>query len=470
MSRYTGITIGPIFETINMASTPAALWAASYMFSFISKTLCEKLVESGVPVNDIIAPYYEKDDELISKNNAMGLFHDRIIVRSEHFDIDNFDTLRREAIEKTGQLMGLDAEYLDEYIMISAAEFEAENPIAESGRVLDCLELASPYVFCEHTNPLMTLFTGGEVQTISRNSAIKKIAAEFEKFPLWKDSTTLKDTEDIAGTGTGKKKYRYFAIVRSDGDNTNKIIGTLDVDKQRGFSKDCLVHCSRIAQLVEEFNGVTIYSGGDDLLAILPCESRDGKTLFEFAKRANDMYVENFGKYGVNSTLSFGIAVTYYKAIMADALTESARLLFDIAKTRKNGVAISVRKNSGQTDSIFVSNDCLDRVVFLQKLAEAPVKEGDVPVGLADASEIGKRASIFRQCTDKESITNLFQNFFASKKNDFWHKAVPEIYADMHAGLEIKAITENGISDDVVQAFAYLLRIIKFFTEKGAAV
>ena len=467
MNKYIGVTIGPIFETINMAGTPAALWAASYMFSFISKTVCETLVEKGVPEKDIITPYYRKGDPLISKNDGIGLFHDRIVFRSGSFDIADFSAVRKTVLERTGQMFETDYEYLSEYILLSAAEFEAENPIAESGRVLDCLELAVPYVFAQKTNPLMTMFVGETGTAIGRNKAIKKITAEFEKFQLRKNETAFKRIEEIANTGTGKKKFRYFAIVRSDGDNTNKIIENLDADTQRAFSKDCLSHCAHMAQLVEEFNGVTIYSGGDDLLAILPCESRKGENLFEFTRRANEMYKENFRKYNAESTLSFGIAVAYYKSPLEDVLAQSAALLFDVAKSKKNGVALRVQKHSGQTDSIFVSNDCIDRIQFLYKESEKPVKENEMPVFLSSANIIAKKSALFKQCSEKQTIINVFCNEFASSKNEFWHKHVPEIYADMQSELEIKAIGENGIiEDDPVQALVYLLRIINFFTEK----
>jgi len=466
VTKYTGVTMGPIFETINMASTPAALWAASYMFSLISKTVCETLVEKGVPDEDIIAPYYKTGDLLISKNDGIGLFHDRIIFRSGNFDIEKFGEVRETVLEKTGQRMGIDAEYLKQYILLSAAEFEAENPLAESGRVLDCLELAVPYVFCEKENPLISLFMGSE---IGRNTAIKKITEGFEKFQLRKNQSAFKKIEDIVSTGSGRKKYRYYAIVRSDGDNTNKIIKNLDAGLQRNFSKECLDHCAHIAQLVEEFDGVTIYSGGDDLLAILPCESRKGENVLEFVRRANEMYKKNFCKYSKDATLSFGIAIAYYKFILGQSLAESADLLFNIAKTKKNGVAISVRKNSGQTDSIFVSNDCIERILFLQKAAEQPVKEKETPVFFSDANEIAKKAALFKQCHDKQTIINLFCNLFESNKNEFWRKHVPETYALMQSGLEIEAITEDGIVDDTAQALAYLLRILNFFAEREGA-
>lgn len=467
MNKYTAVTIGPVFETINMASTPGALWAASYMFSLISKTVCEILVDNGVPETDIIAPYYKKDDELLSRNDGIGLFHDRIIFRSGNFNIVQFDSVKKEVLEKAGQMMGIDYDYLKEYILLSAAEFEADNPLAESKKVLDCLELAVPYVFCEKENPFLSLFMGKEGQEERRNSAIKKITEKFESFQLRKTQTSFKKIDDIVNTGQSNKKYKYYAIVRSDGDNTNNIIEKLDADKERNFSKECLIHCAKIAQLVEEFNGVTIYSGGDDLLAILPCESSRGEDLFEFTRRANEMYKANFCKYNASATLSFGIAVAYYKFMLGESLAESAHLLFDVAKTKKNGVAISVRKNSGQTDGIFVSNECIDNIRVLKEMAES---RKDIASSLSRANEIGKKAVLFKQCRDKQSITNMFCNFFSSVPNEFWHKNVPELYEKMQSGLEIKAITEEGIvEEDAAQALVYMLRIINFFVNKGGS-
>lgn len=31
-NKYIAVTIGPIFDTVNLASSLSALWAASYMF------------------------------------------------------------------------------------------------------------------------------------------------------------------------------------------------------------------------------------------------------------------------------------------------------------------------------------------------------------------------------------------------------------------------------------------------------
>ena len=33
--HYIAVTIGPIFETMSLVSSPAALWVSSYMFSYL---------------------------------------------------------------------------------------------------------------------------------------------------------------------------------------------------------------------------------------------------------------------------------------------------------------------------------------------------------------------------------------------------------------------------------------------------
>jgi hypothetical protein len=53
----------------------------------------------------------------------------------------------------------------------------------------------------------------------------------------------------------------------------SKILGTLENDEKcRAFSKTCLEYCSEVAKRVNSYGGITIFAGGDDLLAIVPCE------------------------------------------------------------------------------------------------------------------------------------------------------------------------------------------------------
>ena len=84
MKKYVGITIGPIYDTILEASTPAALWFASSMFSDITKRICKAvLLEKNFSGVTLLSPYYAGDME---ENDGVGKYHDRIIFSVEIFD------------------------------------------------------------------------------------------------------------------------------------------------------------------------------------------------------------------------------------------------------------------------------------------------------------------------------------------------------------------------------------------------
>ena len=108
IKKYIAVTIGPVFDTINLASSPSALWAASYMFSMLSKNVCAALVDSGVKQDNIVSPYFDTEDKMLNRKDGVGLFHDRIIFRAEEFDIEAFKEIKRKAIEDTVRLFGFD--------------------------------------------------------------------------------------------------------------------------------------------------------------------------------------------------------------------------------------------------------------------------------------------------------------------------------------------------------------------------
>ena len=160
MEKYIVVTLGPIFDTINLASSPAALWTGSYLFSYLNKTICRLLVEHGVPETDILTPYYTVDGKFPQDCDGVGLFHDRIIFRHHDFRMEDFSIIREEAIAHLAQTFAVDEAYLKEYLIIRAAGCEAENPILDTSVILDCLELAKPIVSGREDNPLLAMLVG----------------------------------------------------------------------------------------------------------------------------------------------------------------------------------------------------------------------------------------------------------------------------------------------------------------------
>ena len=85
MRSYVGITIGPIFDTICDADSPAALWFASSFFSDITRRICKELLDENNGILDvqIYSPFYSED---INLEDGVGKFHDRIIFSAKPFE------------------------------------------------------------------------------------------------------------------------------------------------------------------------------------------------------------------------------------------------------------------------------------------------------------------------------------------------------------------------------------------------
>ena len=92
-NNYIALTIGPVLDTINLASSPSALWAASYMMSMLSKNICSSLVDSGITETDIVSPYFDRKDNLIDRN-------DGVIFKADNFDITKFNDIKKRCHNK----------------------------------------------------------------------------------------------------------------------------------------------------------------------------------------------------------------------------------------------------------------------------------------------------------------------------------------------------------------------------------
>lgn len=491
-NQYIAVTIGPIFETMSLVASPAALWVSSYIFSYLSRTICEVLCANGVDEKDIITPYFSlHDTALLNKKDGVGLFHDRVIFRAKDFEIKSFGDIRKEALLQLSNTFGLDYGYLQQYIQIAAVKYEAENPILGCDKLLNSMELSKPFVAADNRQPLLQLLFS---ESNHGNEAIKKIAISLGIYEKWQLSKSggLKTIEDIVSTSAkpseAKKKHRYYAIVRADGDNMSQIISSLkgnepsDATENESqtvkgtfteFSKNCLAYCSAVADKVQEFGGVTIYAGGDDLLAILPCESGDGRSVFEFVDEANKVFAAHFDAYKKPTSLSFGITVCYKNFPLYEALDESAHMLFGIAKDKKykNCVALRLQKNAGQSEGLLISNSALSEFLEFKKVI---VNEADTAQSERIIVSILHKIKIFEHLLklaepDEAHLRTLFLNLFDSteQKTDFLHETLPRFYGKLLGGLSIRAITDRAVEEDPVTAICYILRVLKFFNEKA---
>ncbi len=532
MKHYIGITIGPIFDMMNLVSTPAALWATSYMFSMISKKTCEKLHDEGAV---IISPFYDNpENELFNKNDGIGLFHDRIIVEeTEKVTLKIINEIKQSVLREVNDAFELGGNELEERVLFIAAEIETEEgetPILKGGKILDSLELSRKIMFAETNNPLLSNFTGvspeeekneekkADGKSEGKNGRIKRIACENLGInsDVWSMIVNKTDKESgekiqlikslpaIAGSARKSnmkkedlKKYNYYAIVRSDGDNMSKIIERLKINRTSSdeskkdliltdFSKKCLEYCSEVAKLVVDFKGVPVYSSGDDLLAVMPCDSGEKGTVLNFVKEVNKKFAEKFKPFidmintentGKNDdekiavpSLSLGISICFKKFPLYEALADSANLLFTIAKSKKNCTAIRLQKHSGQSVGLLIYNDALADYLSIQKTV---LKKEDFAneVLLSALYKTEQFSTLFHEAHG-EHIKNLFVNTFDGpehKNNNFVHEELPDFYSKIRENKGILALSENGFEEkeNDIKVFNFAMRMLKFFVEKS---
>lgn len=476
--KYIGITIGPIFDTMDLVSSPSALWASSYIFSFISRSLCEKLTEE-YKVTGIVSPYFDKADPTLTVNDGVGLFHDRIIFeKPKDFDVKTVDKLRADVIKDVALRFDINNtnRYLDEYLMIAAAEFEAENPLLEGDSILNSLELSKKFVYAETENPILSTFTSdlsSADEKGTRNQRIKDVvkhSLQIDGWQLFKDNELgIKDLGSIAHCDDTDRKYNeYCAIIRADGDRIGSIIkGVTDF---KTFSKTCFTYCAGAAKLVKEFGGVTIYAGGDDLLAILPCRSETG-TLFDFASRLKELFNKAFKAYidaaaDPKPSLSTGIYIFYHKFPLYEALSESVSLLFNTAKSKRNCAAIRLRKNSGQSAELIVPNNSLAKVIELQNVILPGVNDPEII--MSALQKIALFGNLFNGAQTDKQIGNLFANTFdasAHVGNAFLHTTLADHYNAYRPGGSTPVYSADP-EEKFADTFSSLLRIFKFYLEK----
>lgn len=457
------------------------------MFSMLSKNICIELTENGIKEEEIISPFYSSTNSNLNKKDGVGLFHDRIIFRADNFKIKNFGAVKENAIKKTVKMFGFtneaELEYFKRYFLVSAFEYYSDNPVIDSSKALDSLELSKPFVEEKNKNPLLTLFTSDNTE--HKNEKILKQIAKLgiTDWQLFKDNKKGVCTiEDLASRNIPEelkkkyKKYKYYAIVRSDGDRMGKIISSLKDDGEiHSFSEKCLEYCSKVSELVHTYDGITIYSGGDDLLALLPVENGDCKTIFDFVKDANKVFKESFEEYkDAGASLSFGIFVSYVRFPLYEALEQSANLLFGVAKERRNAVAVHFQKHAGQSEGLLISNDSIDRFIKLHKTITEENAENKSEILLSAMHKLALFSDIFNSADGLKETKNIFQNTFdadAHKDNSFLSVVLPVFFSGLRTkNIKIYPITEKGVDlneNDCVLTMTYILRIIKFFTESA---
>lgn len=430
---YTAITIGPIYNTLISVKSTKAIWAASYLFSWLMKSLLQSIPENDL--RNILMPYLP--DQATSTVRA-GLLPDRCIVKGGYGEA--FEKKREEIIQDLAQQIsdnlknryqplekhkpGIQEEvtfkeiqvYLSDYLRMDIIQVALEpsiNPIFEINTLLDSQEL-----FELPLDELKVDYLNQFFEIVYYNFLVKeKFRGDHKYFPSTAEISTYGFKQEVdygelqqvlrktEGPGQNEEAaaksqldfyknvrdqfpnhfrnhHKYLAIVQADGDNMGKVISAIyDYDdKQKAeeyfklFSEQLFKFTSQSVQLIQRWDAVPVYGGGDDLLFFAPVAkpiaiSESTKetgiikeTIFDLLDRLDGLFNELILDYKglqpvmekLNNellpSLSFGMSIGYYKYPLNKSLIKGANLLFGVAKGQpgKNSTAFEIIKHSGQ--------------------------------------------------------------------------------------------------------------------------
>lgn len=503
--KYIGITIGPILNTLEEAGSPAALWFASSFFSDLTRRLCRVITgEGGMEDAVILSPYYS---DQIRMDDGVGKFHDRIIFFTEHYDRQRLEEMivhvRGEMVQNflyPGQTLSEEdiAAFLDKYLQIHFVVLDKEkisgSSILAVSPYLDAMELMKTFPADNACNPFKAIFGGGgsgSNEYLKKSLLFKSVMGSNNQFINGQGN--IRDIGEIASC-MGRldkklKKSRYFAVVQADGDGMGHFLEALDDAGVTGFSKACLDYAGEAADKIARFGGMTIYAGGDDLLFLAPVENGDGQNIFGLCRAICQLFEMKmaavFPKSQAVPTISFGISIQYKKYPLYEALANAQRLLFDEAKKHcyrgmtdaaKNSMAIALQKHSGQTMALIVSNenqDILTKIVALgSSLADGEEAVTSVLFTLQtwqfmlEVLNREVREGRIGRAAYERAWMNLFDNI-DQKPAESYLKAVCHVWYDELLMGQKKIEALGDVSGDPMAAFIYLLRMKKFFVERG---
>jgi CRISPR-associated protein Cmr2 len=284
---YLALTIGPIHKTLKSVESTKAIWAASYMFSWIVREVIKDLKDT----HTFLVPY-TKEARYFNPQNikklGVGLFPDRFVCQANETDIVYLQKIIKSVLERFARAATADltstsqsrvddfyksrtndmAGFLSKYVRAYALEItikEAENPLEKANQYLDSLELQDSYIAEEDAPYLKDLF-----ENVYYNFLIEEGFPD-EKFPstieiatkplqIFGESTYLKCTNILRkderlrpserrggqvqdtqqrfldclrkDDRIGKEMrfhHKYIAVVQADGDNMGEFIKQLFV-------------------------------------------------------------------------------------------------------------------------------------------------------------------------------------------------------------------------------------------------
>lgn len=206
-------------------------------------------------------------------------------------------------------------------------------------------------------------------------SLVRRVARDFFTAEFRLSPKVFAKYESVVNIGPLKDKG-YYAVLLMDGDNMGPFFKGEEKSVKKTSEKLSVFATRTVPTIVKKHDGVLLYAGGDDVLALFPIQTVL-KAAFELRKGFSD------SEHGLSgATASTGIAIGHKRTPLQQMLQE-ARILEKAAKEftegdlsvpTKNAFALSVLPRSGEylgplvlpwTSQDTVVTDSLEQIVAL---------------------------------------------------------------------------------------------------------
>ena len=413
--KYTALTIGPIVDTITLGRKTSEIWMASYLFSSFMKNSIKKIKAlDGV---EFVIPYVDDDAIFEEQDNGVGMFHDRFIFKSVDVSLERVEQILQEEKDALSSMIATSIkkdeqkvkaffdQYFQTYLFETTQVFD--DPINEISKIMDSVELHTPPLECEED--YMRLFLNRD---IILGSDLAKVS--FGKKPSFDSIEAIASQELDEEMTSATNAHKYIAIIYADGDNLGSYIKRQNNVTQ--VSKRLFEFDKKASQSIKKYGALPIFIGGDDLIIFAPVINGE-QTVFDLLNALSEDYKNALDTN--ESTLSFGVSLTYYKYPLYEALARSRDALFGVAKEHsgKNSIALSAQKHSGQSFDFCVGKESEEYAKFLELVKSILVNESELPHAIHH--KLKSYEKLFESIDFEKSLEHTFENLF----NEDLHKS-----------------------------------------------
>lgn len=522
MTHYLAITIGPIYDTLQLARTTRQLWGASYLLS----VLMREITKATPPGWTLLSPIIDA----ARPRHGAGMYPDRCFwqLDQEPFEKEVNEVIG-QALKNTATLIGKKADDLAGLTRIAAvklrdADLHGESAVLLLNRHLDAMELrpvmptnnekivdwvedaisklqkdggqkSPPFVAFQngnHEQYRIPSVTEIALQELKKEAAYKTFIEEpinesvidfqrggKQEADREQRKEKAKTEEELyfefkkAAKAVFRFRHKYVCFVIADGDSVGATLGAIANKPAilEEFSQKLGAFSQVAVDKIAQWGGLPIYAGGDDLLFVAPVQNDKQAHILNLVQELEELFPgSELAKLGKQANpnfdkipaLSFGLSIGYHKYPMFESIEKMTDLLKQDAKGHpgKNALAFRVLKHSGQAFGTTVG---LGSTVFSQSLALLTAC-GDEKIETSFLTSVMHKLQSLQILLAAAAKNDMLDAFFKHHFNEPDHARTGEdAYITAVKELCKAAHTEGA---DVVETLFPILRFIQFVNQK----